>query len=555
MNLSPDIFTFLKNLPTPDRTILYSSPIFVSSLLKLFTHYDKCIILKLIFKALNIQTLIAMKVDKNVLKMLKDLGIIWKKDRNVWMDEMFRKSLMDGLGSLECRKYLVMKRNNKCRSEDSRDMSNVSNSDCNGNKNGINNANNNSNSRENKNSSIFNANDIITKNTSNSINGHSDCNGNNHGINNANNNGKSSENKNSSIFNADDFITKNIYNDANVNNQLIPIKNPTVNNTNTNDNHIAINSSNKCINTNTNIISTENGVKRDSFTTGVEISVSNKRYDHLLQVILDKSSRNTEIRTILIFTNIIDKYSEITNKGFDFLLKTRKEQLWILLFAMIRFLALKNEGQTVYETKLIEFLFELSKCRPFVPFETDKEFYPFINFLESLGIIDPGPVCNHFFSNLFSDVCESERYLIMESNFKIYAYTHSSFDGGILKLFCSTTYNLPGMTVYRIDEDSTTRAFNKGITANQICQFFLNRGIEVSNNVLEMIRIWEDKRERMKIYESYMLHNFMNVIDFKNVVAFCREKNFLIDVIENDRIIFVKEESYEEVKMFIAKTI
>lgn len=59
-------------------------------------------------------------------------------------------------------------------------------------------------------------------------------------------------------------------------------------------------------------------------------------------------------------------------------------------------------------------------------------------------------------------------YIILESNYRVYAYTTSNLQISILSLFTKLNYRLPNLVVGLITRDSIRSAFMKGISADQV---------------------------------------------------------------------------------------
>jgi hypothetical protein len=71
---------------------------------------------------------------------------------------------------------------------------------------------------------------------------------------------------------------------------------------------------------------------------------------------------------------------------------------------------------------------------------------------------------------------ESNLNLIVETNFRIYAYTNSKLHIKLLKKFAMIEYLLPNLVVANLTEDAIKGAYNEGITKEQIIKF-LNKNI------------------------------------------------------------------------------
>jgi transcription initiation factor TFIIH subunit 4 len=60
---------------------------------------------------------------------------------------------------------------------------------------------------------------------------------------------------------------------------------------------------------------------------------------------------------------------------------------------------------------------------------------------------------------------QEKGFIIVESNFKVYAYTNSELHQAILRLFMREDFKYPNLVVGRLTRDSLKEAFNKKITA------------------------------------------------------------------------------------------
>lgn len=278
-------------------------------------------------------------------------------------------------------------------------------------------------------------------------------------------------------------------------------------------------------------------------------------YDNILYMIVNKnlSAKNITLKNILLFGEIIDTNVDITNKGFEFLLKTRNEQIWILLFVIIKYLSLKNSRDEEYEASLVRLIFEISH-KNFDCFYkiTNDDYLEFVSMMAEIGLVCCSRnvlLINDLFKTLFVESNSVEnRFLYIESNFKIYAYTESKFELCILDMFCAPVAVLPNMIAYRLTEESATAAFTKKITSKQIVHYLVSKSKEHSSNVLEMIEIWECKKKRVMRQSGVLLHNFMSLVDFNRVVNFAKSRKYLIEHFENKRMLVVKEEGIEEIK-------
>ena len=64
-----------------------------------------------------------------------------------------------------------------------------------------------------------------------------------------------------------------------------------------------------------------------------------------------------------------------------------------------------------------------------------------------------------------------EGYIVIETNYRIYAYTNSDLQVSLIGLFAEPLYRFPNLSVSLITRDSVRQAFKGGISAAQIIRF------------------------------------------------------------------------------------
>lgn len=73
---------------------------------------------------------------------------------------------------------------------------------------------------------------------------------------------------------------------------------------------------------------------------------------------------------------------------------------------------------------------------------------------------------------MMSDDSNYEKgYIIVETNYRVYAYTESKLQISLLALFTELLYRFPNLTVGVITRDSIRQALRGGITARQIISY------------------------------------------------------------------------------------
>uniref|UniRef100_A0A7S1LNI5 General transcription factor IIH subunit 4 n=1 Tax=Alexandrium catenella TaxID=2925 RepID=A0A7S1LNI5_ALECA len=107
-------------------------------------------------------------------------------------------------------------------------------------------------------------------------------------------------------------------------------------------------------------------------------------------------------------------------------------------------------------------------------------------------------------------VLQDEQGIIVESNFKVYAYTSSALHVCLLGLFCKMVTRLPNLYVGHLSAEPALRAMKQGIRVENIVRYLeaaahpraLKRLEEGSSvvpaNVRGQLEVWESSRSRTK---------------------------------------------------------
>jgi hypothetical protein len=107
----------------------------------------------------------------------------------------------------------------------------------------------------------------------------------------------------------------------------------------------------------------------------------------------------------------------------------------------------------------------------------------------------------------------SPDYLVVETNFRIYAYTSSPVMIAVLSMFSRPLTRLPNMVVTLLSRESVRTALAAGISGRQMVAFLhkfahpeAKGGLPVA--VEEQVLLWEAERERVKTAAAQLLRNF-----------------------------------------------
>ncbi|CAI8016685.1 General transcription factor IIH subunit 4 [Geodia barretti] len=202
-----------------------------------------------------------------------------------------------------------------------------------------------------------------------------------------------------------------------------------------------------------------------------------------------------EVRHILEHSNLMSSGGSgltITTRGFQFLLLERSTQVW---FFIINYLQVVTAERGFNLLECLSYLFQLS-------FSTLGKDYSregmtecqegLLQHLRMFGLVYQRKRSSrrYYPTKLAIDLVSGARlsssssqsvsvaprasspgFVVMETNFRVLAYTDSQLQISILSLFCQLQYRFPNMVVGTITRESIHQALINGITAEQILSF------------------------------------------------------------------------------------
>ncbi|XP_022728539.1 RNA polymerase II transcription factor B subunit 2-like isoform X1 [Durio zibethinus] len=230
----------------------------------------------------------------------------------------------------------------------------------------------------------------------------------------------------------------------------------------------------------------------------------------------------------------------LTESGFQFLLMDTNAQLWYIIREYIS----NSEEQGVDQADLIAFLLELS-------FHTTGEAYnlntladdqeAMIKDLADLGLVKlqqgrrerwfiPTKLATNLSVSLTDSSSRKQGFVVVETNFRMYAYSSSKLHCEILRLFSRVEYQLPNLIVGAITKESLYNAFENGITAEQIITFLQQNAHprvaeklpSVPENVTDQIRLWETDLNRVEMTPAHFYDEFSSRDIFESASDFAR---------------------------------
>ncbi|RWR76109.1 RNA polymerase II transcription factor B subunit 2 isoform X1 [Cinnamomum micranthum f. kanehirae] len=262
---------------------------------------------------------------------------------------------------------------------------------------------------------------------------------------------------------------------------------------------------------------------------------------------------------------------KLTESGFQFLLMDTNAQLWYIIREYIS----TSQDRGVDPADLISFLLEFS-------FHSLGEAYNLntlsevqrnaIKDLADLGLVKlqqgrkeswfiPTKLATNLSVSLSDTSSRKQGFVVVETNFRMYAYSSSKLHCEILRLFSRIEYQLPNLIVAAITKESLYNAFENGITAEQIISFLqqnahprvAEKTPSVPENVSDQIRLWETDRNRVEMIPSHLYEDFPSKDVFEAASDFAREIGGLLWEDSKKMRLIVRGESHQDMRDFLRR--
>ncbi|KAK4174563.1 putative RNA polymerase II transcription factor B subunit 2 [Triangularia setosa] len=152
--------------------------------------------------------------------------------------------------------------------------------------------------------------------------------------------------------------------------------------------------------------------------------------------------------------------------------------------------------------------------------------------------------------------------IVVETNYRIYAYTSSPLQIAILKLFCRLHMRFPNMVTARLTRESVREAIKEGITANQIIEYLAAhahpqmvraaaaKGTSVlPPTVVDQIRLWQLESQRMQKTPGFQFKDFESVEEYRQLAEYAAEIGVLVWKDDRKGTFFVSK--VEQIREFL----
>ncbi|KAJ7352276.1 transcription factor Tfb2-domain-containing protein [Mycena albidolilacea] len=274
---------------------------------------------------------------------------------------------------------------------------------------------------------------------------------------------------------------------------------------------------------------------------------------------------------------------QITSAGFQFLLHSPHAQLWDLLLQYLRL----AEERNMDLVEVLSFLFMLSTMELGREYSTEgmnstpqvaATHKAMLNDLRDYGLLwQRKPSSRRFYPTRLATTLTSsspplptstgpssgpkEGFIVLETNYRIYAYTDNPLQTAVLNLFVALKYRFPNLVVGSITRDSVKKALSNGISAEQIISYLIAHAhpqMRKNNPLLpvtvqDQIRLWELEKNRLKSQEGYLYTAFTSPADYELVLNYARQLEVVLWENAAKRCFFGSLDGHANIKNFIER--
>ncbi|KAL4769680.1 transcription factor Tfb2-domain-containing protein [Aspergillus nidulans var. acristatus] len=292
---------------------------------------------------------------------------------------------------------------------------------------------------------------------------------------------------------------------------------------------------------------------------------------------------------------IRDRRVEITQDGFAFVLQDVGTQVWHILILYVE----SAQAIGMDSVEVLSFIFLLSSLELGKSYEkkhlTSNQLRTLTD-LADFGIVyQDSPEASHFYPTRLATTLTSDSsalsnpisgalsdpdggdsnqpgsgFIIIETNYRLYAYTSSPLQISLIALFTTLKYRFPNLVTGKVTRQSIRRAIEMGITADQIISYLAthahpqmrkhNVARSTSNQagmppsvlpptVVDQIRLWQLERDRVKATAGFLFKDFVSLAEYEAPCRYAEEIGVLIWKSDRKRMFFVTR--HEQVAAFL----
>ena len=289
---------------------------------------------------------------------------------------------------------------------------------------------------------------------------------------------------------------------------------------------------------------------------------SSSQLDKILYWMLKLSDKiDEEMKQLLRDSELINMENELTRKGHQFVLEDRKSQIWQIVSSYLNSFLQDTSSDLIAALRFLLKLGSLQFTRGYPikslkgpqtrllsPFSSLGLVY--LGTKDKKGFFFPTRVVLNFFGK--EQITKSEGWLLIDTNFKITAYTSSPLHVALLKKFTLITYEMPGFTSAYLSPNSFKKALKEGTTLDDILKF-LKSNIsskgdgKIPPDVEHQLLVWKNQRDRIRTTPDCVLRTYLDRQEYEVARAIADDLMGVIkEFVRDDRYYLITKEEIED---------
>jgi transcription initiation factor TFIIH subunit 4 len=307
-----------------------------------------------------------------------------------------------------------------------------------------------------------------------------------------------------------------------------------------------------------------------------------ERWEQILHFMVGLKDENyqgvsSETRQALVHSKLVvfeanEPLPCITSDGFQFLLMDTKSQIWLFVLKLLEMIDSRTNNLAECLTFLLQLNFS-TYGRDYSTIGFSDTIVNFVQTLREIGLIYqrsrrdgrfyPTKSVIDLASGLRDVKTDIHRqgFIIVESNYRMYAYTDSRLQIALIALFCEIHYRFSNIVIGLITRDSVRQALKSGMSAQQIINYLLmhaHPSVRDSENplpptVIDQINLWEREREKFVFTKGRLYSQFNSQLDFDHLRKYADDHGFLIFDNPAARVMVVHDNGHEAVRKYWKK--
>ena len=221
-----------------------------------------------------------------------------------------------------------------------------------------------------------------------------------------------------------------------------------------------------------------------------------------------------DIKQLLADAKLVNFDNSLTKDGHQFVLADPRAQIWRIVKSYLESFERESDQNLIAALRFVLKLGSLQFTRGYQIADLSPAQQQLLKPFNALGLLyygHPDLPSGYFFPtrvvlNFFGkgDLFRTDGWILIDTNFKITAYTSNRLHVALLRKFTLITYEMPGFTSAYISADSFHKALEAGASMHDILNFLKLNLSSLGDGVIPPVvehqfHVWEEQRNRLKV--------------------------------------------------------